>query len=131
MRNTLYLSIILALSPCSVPTAAATAADGLEARVSAAIPAQPLARALEQLSRGSGVQFLYSGSGEAHMAGAVPRGATVKQALDALLAGTGLGYTVVDGNVIAIDPAPARNAPKPAASMPRGPGRCWRRPWAR
>ena len=75
MRNTLYLSIILALSPCSVPMAAAAAAtaDGLEARVSAAIAAQPLARALEQLSRSSGVQFLYSGSGEAHMAGAVPR----------------------------------------------------------
>ena len=42
--------------------------------------------------------------------------------MDALLAGTGLGYTVVDGNVIAIDPAPARNAPKPAAPMPREAG---------
>ncbi len=79
MRNTLYLSIILALSPCSVPMAAAATADGLETRVSAAIAAQPLARALEQLSRSSGVQFLYSGSGEAHMAGAVPRGATVSR----------------------------------------------------
>lgn len=37
MRNTLYLSIILALSPCSVPMAAAATADGLEARVSAPI----------------------------------------------------------------------------------------------
>ena len=46
MRNTLYLSIILALSPCSVPLAAAATADGLEARVSAPIAAQPLARAL-------------------------------------------------------------------------------------
>jgi len=97
MRNTLYLSIILALSPCSVPLAVAATADGLEARVSAPIAAQPLARALEQLSRSSGVQFLYSAGGDARMAGAVPRGATVKQALDALLAGTGLGYTVVDG----------------------------------
>lgn len=119
MRNTLYLSIILALSPCSVPLAFAAGADGLEARISTPIAAQPLARALEQLSRGSGVQFLYSAGGDARMAGAVPRGATVRQALDALLAGTGLGYTVVDGNVIAIDPAPARNQPKPAAPKPR------------
>ncbi|MBA0265098.1 TonB-dependent receptor [Stenotrophomonas maltophilia] len=119
MRNTLYLSIILALSPCSVPLAFAAGADGLEARVSTPIAAQPLARALEQLSRSSGVQFLYSAGGDARMAGAVPRGATVRQALDALLAGTGLGYTVVDGNVIAIDPAPARNQPKPAAPKPR------------
>ena len=104
---------------CSVPLAFAAGADGLEARVSTPIAAQPLARALEQLSRSSGVQFLYSGSSEVHMAGAVPRGATVKQALDALLAGTGLGYTVVDGNVIAIDPAPVSNAPKPAAPKPR------------
>ena len=49
MRNTLYLSIILALSPCSVPLASAATVDGLEARVSAPIAAQPLARALEQL----------------------------------------------------------------------------------
>jgi hypothetical protein len=64
------------------------------------------------------VQFLYSAGGDARMAGAVPRGATVRQALDALLAGTP-GLTVVDGNVIAIDPAPARNQPKPAAPKPR------------
>ena len=130
MRNTLYLSIILALSPCSVPMAY-TAADGLEARVSAPIAAQPLARALEQLSRSSGVQFLYSGSGEAHMAGAVPRGATVKQALDALLAGTGLGYTVVDGNVIAIDPAPCTTRPSQPYRSRAKPRRWSRRRWAR
>ncbi len=119
MRNTLYLSIILALSPCSVAPAFAAAPDGLQARVSTPIAAQPLARALEQLSRISGVQFLYSADGDARMAGAVPRGATVRQALDALLAGSGLGYTVVDGNVIAIDPAPVHDAPKPAAPKPR------------
>ena len=47
MRNTLYLSIILALSPGSMPLAFAAAADGLEARVSTPIAAQPLARALD------------------------------------------------------------------------------------
>nr|WP_275428351.1 hypothetical protein [Stenotrophomonas pavanii] len=43
MRNTLYLSIILALSPCSVAPAFAAAPDGLQARVSTPIgPARVL-----------------------------------------------------------------------------------------
>ncbi len=129
MRNTLYLSIILALSPCSVPLAFAAGADGgLEARVSTPIAAQPLARALEQLSRGSGVQFRTRPAVMPH-GRAVPRGATVRQALT-LLAGAGPGYTVVDGNVIAIDPAPARNQQAGRAEAARGRGNGGR-PWTR
>ena len=119
MRKQLYLSMVIALSPCMLAQAHAATPDGLEVRVTAPIAAQPLGRALEQLSRNSGVQFLYSPAGTARMGGAVPAGATVRQALDALLAGTGLTYAVVDGNVIAIDPAPARSEPKPAAPPPR------------
>ena len=63
MRNKLYLSVVLALSPCFASHAAAPAAQGLEARLAAPIAAQPLNRALEQLSRSSGVQFLYAAAG--------------------------------------------------------------------
>ncbi|MCO7469365.1 STN domain-containing protein [Stenotrophomonas maltophilia] len=121
MRKKLYLSVVLALSPCLGAHAQAVSSSGLETKVTAAIAAQPLSQALEQLSRSSGVQFLYAGAGNAPMAGAVPRGATVKQALDTLLAGTGLRYTVVDGNVIAIDAAPAQRENRPAAPAPRQP----------
>ncbi|MBN6150851.1 TonB-dependent receptor [Xanthomonas sp. AmX2] len=119
MRKPLYLSIVLALSPCLLAHAHAATPASLQARVTAPIAAQPLSRALEQLSRSSGVQFLYSPTGNPRMSAAVPGGITVEQALDALLAGTGLNYSVVDGNVIAIDPAPAGSAPKPAAPKPR------------
>lgn len=119
MRNKLYLSVVLALSPCFASHAAAPAAQGLEARLAAPIAAQPLNRALEQLSRSSGVQFLYAAAGTPRVAGAVAPGATVRQALDTLLQGTGLGYTVMEGNVIAIDPAPAPAPRAPAAPPPR------------
>lgn len=118
MRNTLYLSVVLALSPCFASPAAA-AAQGLDARVAAPIAAQPLSRALEQLSRSSGVQFLYAGAGSPRMSAAVASGATVRQALETLLAGSGLGYTVMEGNVIAIDPAPSRPAATPAPAPPK------------
>ena len=112
MRNTLYLSIILALSPGSMPLAFAAAADGLEARVSTPIAAQPLARALEQLSRSSRQAPMAM---HGRCGGAVPA----------------CWPTVVDGNVIAIDPAPVRNAPNPAHRSRARPRRWWRRPWTR
>ncbi|WP_270993870.1 STN domain-containing protein, partial [Listeria seeligeri] len=84
-----------------------------ETPVSAPIAAQPLSRALEQLSRSSGVQFLYSAGGDARMAGAVPRGATVRQALDALLAGTGLRYRYLNATTVTIE---AQDASAPAAT---------------
>lgn len=114
MRKPLYLSVALALSPWLAAHAAESAPAQLDSRIASSIPAQPLGRALEQLSRSAGVQFLYSPGSHPPMAGAVRGGTTVRQALDALLAGTGLGYTVVEGNVIAIDPLAGPSGPAPA-----------------
>lgn len=120
MRNKLYVSMMFALSLCAASPAMAAPASPLDATLAEPIAAQPLARALGQLSRSAGVQFLYSPSGAVPMAAAVPQGATVKQALTALLAGTGLGWSVVEGKVIAIDPAPAAPmAPPASAPVPR------------
>ncbi|MBB5877890.1 TonB-dependent receptor [Xanthomonas sp. 3498] len=121
MRKPLSLSIALAivLSHAFLGQAQTATPDALAAKITTPIAAQPLSRALQQLSRESGVQFLYSPNGSPRTGGAVAAGSTVKQALEALLAGTGLRYSVVDGNVIAIDSAPPpRDVPQTAAPQP-------------
>ncbi|WP_267118496.1 STN domain-containing protein, partial [Xanthomonas sacchari] len=84
MRRTLFLSIALALH--------AGAAGAQTAPVAVdAIPAQPLARALNALSRQTGLQFVYAagstGNPQTHGSRA---GAPPEQALQQLLDGTGL-----------------------------------------
>ncbi|QEI08585.1 TonB-dependent siderophore receptor [Pigmentiphaga aceris] len=62
-----------------------------------ALPAQTLERALNQLARDSGTQILYSSEFAAgKMAPAVSGTMTVREALDRLLAGSGLGLHVED-----------------------------------
>lgn len=99
MRRILFLSIALALQ------SAAVTATAQETRVaSEAIPAQPLDRALNDLSRQTGLQFVYN----AQQAGnprtrPMPAGLAPQQALEQLLDGTGLRYRYLNDTTVTIE----------------------------
>ncbi|KLJ00292.1 TonB-dependent receptor [Luteimonas sp. FCS-9] len=121
MRRTLFLSIALALQ--------ATATVGAQTPTTvadSALPAQPLDRALDALSRRTGLQFVYDagalGNPQAH---AVPAGLSADESLQRLLAGTGLRHRYVNASTVTIeaDPAPvATPAPRPGAGTAATPG---------
>jgi outer membrane receptor protein involved in Fe transport len=76
-----------------------------------AISSQPLAAALQELARQSGVQILFfSRIVGGHPAPAISGHLTIDYALQRLLAGTGLTYRRLGANMIEIRPASARNA---------------------
>lgn len=116
MRRILFLSIALALQ------SAAVTATAQESRVaSEAIPAQPLDRALNDLSRQTGLQFVYN----AQQAGnprtrAMPAGLAPQQALEQLLDGTGLRYRYLNDTTVTIeartDAAPSGTSAVPVAT---------------
>lgn len=105
MRPLLFLSIALALHVGSVGAQDIAAANE-------AITAQPLDRALDALSHQTGLQFVYdaTAAGNPQTRGA-PAGLPAAQALQRLLAGTGLRYRYLTATTVTIEPAPA-----PAAS---------------
>lgn len=109
MRRILFLSIALALQ------SAAVTATAQETRVaSEAIPAQPLDRALNDLSRQTGLQFVYN----AQQAGnprtrPMPAGLAPQQALEQLLDGTGLRYRYLNDTTVTIE---ARSDAMPAGT---------------
>jgi|UPI0002FC741E TonB-dependent receptor len=120
MRRTLFLSIALALH------AGSAGAQTMPVAVDA-IPAQPLARALNTLSRQSGLQFVYAAgvAGNPQTRG-TRAGAAPEQALQQLLDGTGLRYRYLNPTTVTIEAASAASdAPQavPAATsaaMPAG-----------
>ncbi len=107
MRRLLFLSIALALQ--------ATPAVAQEARVATeAIPSQSLDRALNSLSRQTGLQFVYSAQSAGNpRTPAVPAGLPPEQALQRMLAGTGLRHRYLNDTTVTIEPdaAPAVSAP--------------------
>ncbi|MDY4294967.1 MULTISPECIES: TonB-dependent receptor [unclassified Xanthomonas] len=113
MRRTLFLSIALALHAGTA--GAQTAPIAVEA-----IPAQPLARALNALSRQTGLQFVYAagstGNPQTHGSRA---GAAPEQALQQLLDGTGLRYRFLTPTTVTIEAAsaPAETAATAPAAM--------------
>jgi len=116
MRRILFLSIALALQSAGVT------ATAQESRVaSEAIPAQPLDRALNDLSRQTGLQFVYN----AQRAGnprtrAMPAGLAPQQALEQLLDGTDLRYRYLNDTTVTIearsDAAPSGTSAVPVAT---------------
>lgn len=116
MRRTLFLSIALALQATT-----ATVAVAQEARVAAAaIPAQPLDRALNALSRQTGLQFVYNAQAAGNpQTRAIPAGLPPEQALTQLLAGTGLRHRFLNATTVTLeaDGAAATQA-MPAAAPP-------------
>lgn len=108
MRRILFLSIALALH-------AGTAAAQEPAAATEAIASQPLDRALNALSRQTGLQFVYDAKAIGNpVTRATVAGLPPEQALRQLLAGTGLRYRRLNADTVTIEPEPA-----PAASPPR------------
>ncbi|WP_206860493.1 TonB-dependent receptor [Lysobacter changpingensis] len=109
MRRILFLSIALALQ--TAPVVAQETRVAVEA-----IPAQPLDRALNSLSRQTGLQFIY----HAQTAGdlrtpAIPAGLAPEQALRQMLAGTGLRHRYLNDATVTIE-ADAASGATPAAA---------------
>lgn len=107
MRSTLFLSIALALQAATFPAIAQTPAVTTEA-----IPAQPLDRALNALSRRTGLQFIY----DAQAAGnprtrPIAAGLSAEEGLRQLLAGTGLRYRFVNATTVTIEAEPGAGDP--------------------
>ncbi len=99
MRRTLFLSIALALNTVAVPAIAQDARSAREA-----IPSQPLDRALNALSRQTGLQFVYSAQATGNpQTPAIPAGLSADAALSQLLAGTGLRYRYLNPTTITIE----------------------------
>ncbi|TQU92705.1 TonB-dependent receptor, partial [Xanthomonas perforans] len=99
MRCCLFLSVALALH------AGAAGAQTPPVAVDA-IPAQPLARALNTLSRQTGLQFVYAASvGAEQQSRGTSAGAAPEQALQQLLQGTGLRYRYLTPTTVTIEPA--------------------------
>jgi len=98
------LAILIA---CTLGTA--IAADDGPVRLT--IPPQPLATALDALSKQSGLHLFYS---DALVQGKRSPGLngqyTSRQAVEKLLAGSGLGHTFTADNAVAIKPAPNRES---------------------
>lgn len=112
MRRTLFLSIMLALQ--------AMPAIAQDTRVaSQAIPAQPLDRSLNALSRQTGLQFVYSAQAAGNpQARAIPAGLPADEVLAQLLAGTGLRHRYLNPTTVTIEAeAPQGNAPAAAPTV--------------
>lgn len=112
MRRILFLSIALALQ-----TATATATAQETSIATEAIPSQPLDRALNSLSRQTGLQFVYNAqaAGNPHTR-AIPAGLPPEEVLKQLLAGTGLRYRYLNATTVTIEAEAA--ATTPAAAPP-------------
>ncbi|MGO1073779.1 TonB-dependent receptor [Lysobacter sp. CA199] len=115
MRRLLFLSIALALQ--------AAPAIAQDTRIAAqAIASQPLDRALNALSRQTGLQFVYSeqttGNPHTH---AIPAGLASEQALRRLLAGSGLRHRFVNESTVTIEPDTASAAPPPTETTSTSP----------
>jgi len=83
--------------------APAWATDALDASIAFKIPAQSLQNALLELSRQSSCQIAFSDAAYADLhAPAIVGTMPIRQALDRLLTGTGLGYKLVGDNTITI-----------------------------
>jgi len=114
MRRTLVLSIALALAATATAQEAATVA-------AEAIPAQSLDRALNALSRQTGLQFVYDAQAAGNPATrAVPAGLPAEEALRRLLAGTGLRHRYLNAATVTIE-AEAAPAAAPATGQPATP----------
>ncbi|WP_115553242.1 TonB-dependent receptor [Xanthomonas arboricola] len=112
MRRTLVLSIALALHAGTAGAQTTPVAVSVDA-----IPAQPLARALNALSRQTGLQFVYA----ARVAGnpqtrATTAGIAPEQALQQLLAGTGLRYRYLNPTTVTIETAQDAPGAQPQVS---------------
>lgn len=111
MRKTLFLSIALALNTGTVFAQATSPATQ-------AIPAQPLDRALNLLSRQTGLQFVYDAQAAGNpQAGAIAAGLSAEQALQRLLQGTGLRYRYLNATTVTIE---AEHPDTPAAPAQEG-----------
>ncbi|WP_031344700.1 STN domain-containing protein, partial [Xanthomonas phaseoli] len=108
MRRCLFLSVALALH------AGAAGAQTSPVAVDA-IPAQPLSRALNTLSRQTGLQFVYAASvGGTLQSRGTAAGAAPEQALQQLLQGTGLRYRYLTPTTVTIEPAETVSDAPPA-----------------
>lgn len=109
-RRLLSLTVTGALAAAGVvhalPAGAQTAAAaGQEARIAYAIPAQPLSRALIRFSEAAGVQLFFDADLLRGKRSSGVRGRLTRtEALDRLLAGSGLAYRV-SGNTVTITSA--------------------------
>lgn len=120
-RSPLYAALalsILMLSP--VLPASAQAAQTPDASNGMEIPAGKLAAALQQLSRLTGIQFIYASKSVAgKQAQALSGHLTWKEALDRLLQGTGLEYRQVNDTMVVIRPSGrVEQGAKPSAAPP-------------
>ncbi|MFC4726706.1 TonB-dependent receptor [Coralloluteibacterium thermophilus] len=107
MRRQLALAIALAL-----PSAFSGHADAAPPEaVAAAIPAQPLDQALAAFARDSGLQLVYAAELAAgRQTRGTPAGLPPQEALERLLAGTGLTYRYINARTVTIQPAAAPDA---------------------
>lgn len=106
------LALLLAAGALAPPAsrAQAPAPTPSEAAVTLALPAQPLGEALNELARRAGLQLLARSELVAgRQAPALNGRMTVREALDRLLAGTGLAASIEGASVI-VRPAPAAAA---------------------
>lgn len=104
----LALSAALLTVPITAPAQDAPAAPSATAtRFQIELPAQPLPRALTVLSAVIGVQVLYSGEDAFNKTSRPLKGEyTAEQALQELLAGTGLRHRFVADGSVTLEPAP-------------------------
>jgi TonB-dependent receptor len=109
MRRILFLSIALALQTATAGAIAQETSIATEA-----IPSQPLDRALNSLSRQTGLQFVYSAQAGNPQTRAIPAGLPPEQVLKQLLAGTGLRYRYLNATTVTIEAEAAPTAPAAA-----------------
>src|SRR5688500_6460007 len=110
MRRILVLSIALALQ-------AATASAQESSIATEAIPSQPLDRALNSLSRQTGLQFVYTTQATGNpQTQAIPAGLPPEEGLKQMLAGTGLRFRYLNSTTVTIEVEAVSSAP--ATVMP-------------
>ena len=110
MRRILFVSIALALQ------AAATTATAQQTSIATdAIASQPLDRALNSLSRQTGLQFVYTTQVTGNpQTQAIPAGLPPEEGLKQMLAGTGLRYRYLNSTTVTIEAEAASSAPAAA-----------------
>src|SRR5688572_5533879 len=96
----------------------ACAAQAQTARVAVDIAPAPLDRALGQLARQAGVQILFSSAlAQRHEATALRGEFTAQEALQRLLAGSGLVVRARDAATFTVEPAPPASSATPLAEV--------------
>lgn len=117
VRRTLLAQAVLAgalgplLAQAQPPLPASQAGAAQERRVSLQLPAQPLDQALTRFADQADLRLLYTTSDVAGLqAPALAGEVTIAQALQALLAGSGMGWSFSDGRTVILRRA------EPAAS---------------